>query len=113
MSIINQTQDQIYAAAFTQRMQHIQILWKQIQFALGETAEFIYNCPLKDANGLQYTAQAAFNLAGTNGVDLCKLSDAATGMVAAYIGSAPTIPPTGYVLTKNSDGTVTVTPPTA
>jgi hypothetical protein len=71
-----------------------------------ELSKFIWSNP---AN-----AQAQFNLFGTNAAGLCVLASAYVAFVAAATASPPISPmPEGWDVTPNSDGTVTVVPPTS
>ena len=91
------------------QQKQMQQLWYTIQNTMNGIASFTYNCPLSNGSGGKFTAQDVFNAWGTDGGDLIKLSNAVLGMLTAYTGSAPQIPPAGVTLTVNGNGTVTVT----
>jgi hypothetical protein len=64
-------------------------------------AAFFWNNP----NGLP--PQQAFNLVSTGAVSLMQLCNAYTTFMSQYTGSTFTVVPTGWMLTPNSDGTIT------
>jgi hypothetical protein len=110
------TPAQQLANAVVQQQAQMQTLWRQITNVMNLTASFVYNCPLANGTGSKFSAQDVFNAYGTNAADLCKLSEAVVTMIGTYTGITPAIPPAGYSIQVNVDGTVTVTnppPPTA
>ena len=77
--------------------------WTVLQASFAQAAEFVYG---------QSNPQDAINAFGTSFADLCNLSNAYRGMVAAYTGTTPPSPvPTGATLTLNADGSGTYTAP--
>ena len=55
------------------------------------------------------TPQQMFTYLGTSAASLVTLCNAWVAFVGAYTGTTPQVVPSGYTLTTNSDGTVTVT----
>ena len=105
------TQAQRLASTVQQQQQQMRQLWQQIQSTMTNISNFIYNCQMKDDNGVPFTAQAVFDAYGNNGGDLCVLCSAVKTMIGDYLGpqNAPVVPPAGFSLQINTDGTVSVT----
>lgn len=76
-------------------------LYRQIVSFFSQSANFVWN-------NKDYTPQEIFNAYGTDSAELVKLSAAAIALITAVSGNGPTLPPQGFSLTINQDGTVTV-----
>jgi hypothetical protein len=85
--------------------------WLRIQ------AEFNrLNGLLNDGSGLVWnnssaTPQQVVAAFGTNAASLFQLSGLLCGLIGAITGTTPNPVPTGWTITANGDGSVTLTPP--
>jgi hypothetical protein len=84
----------------------IQMEFSRLNSLLTDGSDLVWN----NSGATPQQVVAAF---GTNAASLFQLSALLCGLIGGITGTTPNPVPTGWTITANSDGTVTLTPPTA
>jgi hypothetical protein len=84
----------------------IQLEFNRLNGLLTDGSDLVWN----NSGATPQQVVAAF---GTNAANLFQLSGLLCGLIGTISGTAPNPVPTGWTITANSDGSVTLTPPTS
>jgi hypothetical protein len=84
----------------------IQLEFNRLNSLLTDGSDLVWN----NSGATPQEVVAAF---GTNAAGLFQLSGLLCGLIGAITGTTPNPVPTGWTITANNDGSVTLTPPTA
>jgi hypothetical protein len=84
----------------------IQLEFNRLNSLLTDGSDLVWN----NSDATPQQVVAAF---GTNGASLFQLSGLLCGLIGAITDTTPNPVPSGWTITANTDGSVTLTPPTA